>query len=193
MNTGAWRRRLDAGVRELEAARALADAESDRLDWLTREGKAIERAQAIAQEVAASVQHQAHRRIADMVSRCLAAVFDNPYTFRIRFERKRGKTEARLELERDGHPLDALSETGGGVVDVAAFALRLACLLMQRPPLRRLLVLDEPFKHLSPNYRPRVRELLITLSEELGVQIVMVTQDNELEAGQVLRLDGSRR
>jgi len=149
---------------------------------------AVEEAQELAQQVAAQLQHQAHSRIADIVSKCLEAVFEEPYTFRIHFERKRGRTEAKLVFERDGLEVDPLSASGGGVVDIAAFALRLSCLLLSRPPLRRLLVLDEPFRFVSVDLRHRVRALLETLAADMGVQIVMVTHDPQLRAGTVITL-----
>ena len=147
-------------------------------------------AQKILQAAAEAVQQQAHRRLASVVTRCLKAVFgeEDAYEFRIRFEQKRGKTEAQLLFARDGMEVDPVDAAGGGVIDVAAFALRTACLLLTVPPKRRLLVLDEPFKMLSRTYRARVRQLLITLAEEMSLQIIMVTHSEELIAGKVVEL-----
>lgn len=145
-------------------------------------------AQGLIQEVSQKVQEQAHSQIASIVSKCLTSVFSSPYEFRILFEKKRNKTEARLVFLRDGKEIDPTSASGGGVLDVASFALRLACLMMSKPKLRRVLILDEPFKHLSKNYRPRVRTLLEELSEELKVQIVMVTHDEEFQIGDVVEI-----
>jgi DNA repair exonuclease SbcCD ATPase subunit len=145
-------------------------------------------AQGIIQAVAQQVQQAAHDRIASVVSRCLEAVFDEPYEFRIEFERKRGRTEARLEFVRNGTAMDPMTASGGGVVDVAAFALRISSLMLARPPLRRLVVLDEPFKFVSEEYRENVKELLEQLAEEMGIQFLMVTHIRELECGKVVRL-----
>lgn len=151
-------------------------------------------AQTIIQQVAQQVQQQAHAKIAHVVTTCLESVFPDPYEFRIRFDRKRGRTEAQLLLYRDGLLLeDPLDESSGGVLDVAAFALRLACLVLSKPPRRRLLVLDEPFKHLSRENRPRVRGMLETLSKEMGVQIILVTHDEEFQVGRVIDLGSPER
>lgn len=147
-----------------------------------------EEAHQAVQTVALTVQTQAHKRIASVVSRCLAAVFEQPYVFQIIFERKRGRTEANLVFERGGNLVDPMTASGGGVVDVAAFALRLSCLLLAKPPLRRLLLADEPFHNLSQQYQPRVAELLMSLSKELDMQIVMVTHDAEFVQGHVVRI-----
>jgi DNA repair exonuclease SbcCD ATPase subunit len=139
----------------------------------------------VAREVAQQVQEEAHAKISDIVSHALSAVFDQPYSFKIRFEQKRGRTEAVLVFDRDGVEIDPLTAAGGGVVDVASFALRLSALLLSRPQRRKLLVMDEPFKMLSQEYRPRLKALLETLAKDLGVQMVMVTHDPELRIGAV--------
>jgi len=150
-------------------------------------------AQRIIQRVAETVQESAHRQIASVVSRCLQTVFgEDSYEFRITFEKKRGKTEARLSFVRDGVEYDPTEATGGGVVDVAAFALRLSCLLLTRPPLRRILVMDEPFRFVSREYRPAVRSLLEVLAKEMKLQIVMVTHSPELACGKVIELGDCR-
>ena len=161
---------------------------SGNLDKMQQHVEDVAEAQELAQQVAQAVQQQAHDQIAEVVSRCLSAVFDEPYTFRIHFERKRGRTEARLSFERDGFEVAPMSASGGGVVDVASFALRLSCLMLNKPALRRVLVMDEPFKYVSEDYRARVRELLETLAQEMSVQFIMVTHINELKCGTVVEL-----
>lgn len=143
-------------------------------------------AQKTAQSAAAEVQSLAHARISSVVSRCLAAVFDDPYQFGIIFEEKRGKTEAKIVFERQDLVVDPLSASGGGVVDVAAFALRLACLSLRRPQLNKVIFLDEPFRFVFRENLPRVQSLLVELSEELGFQFIMVTHLKELVAGNII-------
>jgi DNA repair exonuclease SbcCD ATPase subunit len=148
------------------------------------------KAQKILQEVAQRIQESVHSQIAGVVTRCLKAVFGpDAYEFRIGFEQKRGRTEAKLSFVRDGQEVSPLGASGGGCVDLAAFALRLACLVLTRPRRRRLLVLDEPFKWLSPGYRELVPDLLTTLARDLKVQMVMATNLPEIETGRVIRLE----
>ena len=174
------RRRKSALEGRMEEESRLKNAQQGVLD--------VEQAQRIAQSVAQTIQQQAHEQIASVVSRCMEAVFDEPYEFKITFEQKRGKTEARLMFARSGTETDPMTASGGGVVDVAAFALRLACLIMSRPLKRRLLVMDEPFRFLSRDLRPRVKELLLTLAREMQIQFVMVTHDEILTVGKVVEL-----
>lgn len=150
--------------------------------------EAVQEAHEIIQTVALSVQLQAHQRISGVVSRCLATVFEEPYLFQLKWDRARGKTEVRMVFMRDGMEVDPMAAAGGGVVDVAAFALRLACLMLHRPAVRRTVVLDEPFKFVSADRRGCVRQMLEDLSEELGVQFIMVTHVDELKCGQIVEI-----
>jgi hypothetical protein len=103
-------------------------------------------AQAVSQAMAQGMQRQAHVRVTSIVNKCLTSIFDEPYTFDIQFDRKRGRTEARMVFERDGAELDPTTGAGGGVLDVASFALRVAACVLGQPPKRKLLILDEPFR-----------------------------------------------
>jgi hypothetical protein len=144
----------------------------------------------IAQTVAQEVQTQAHHRLAAVVSRSLTAVFDDPYEFRIHFDRKRNRTEARLVFYRDGYEISPMDAAGGGVVDVAAFALRLSCLMLSRPPLRRFVAFDEPLKFVNGHEnRVRLRNLLVTLAKEMKIQMLIVTQVDQLGIGKVVELE----
>jgi len=134
-----------------------------------------EEAQKIIQHTTQAIQQKAHDRIAGVVSRCLESIFDDPYEFKIEFERKRKRTEANLIFEKDGMIFDdPLNQISGGVCDVAAFALRLSCILLGRPPNRRVVILDEPFSNIRGKYnRERIRNLLLELSEELNIQFIL--------------------
>lgn len=146
-------------------------------------------AQSVIQGLALSVQQQIHAKIASIVTNCLQVVFEEPYEFEIRFEQKRGKTSARMLFKRNGVEMDPMTASGGGVVDVACFALRVACVIQHRPKLRPVLFLDEPFKFVSAKYRPRVRSLLESLSKDLGIQFIIVTHIQELQCGNVITIE----
>lgn len=145
-------------------------------------------AQVILQELAQAVQQEAHAKIAEVVSLCLSIVFEDPYEFKITFHRKRGRTEAKLSFVRNGLEVDPLTASGGGVVDVAAFALRVACLVLHKPPLRRLLVLDEPFRFVSVEYQDNVRSMLEQVADRMKIQIILVTHNDNMVVGKVVKL-----
>ena len=152
--------------------------------------KAVEEAQSVAQGVAKAVQERTHEQIAGVVTRCLKAVFPNPYEFKIVFETKRGKTDARMVFMRDGKEFYPDDGVGGSVLDVAAFALRLACLGLQKPKRRRVVFIDEGFTGISDKQdnKERLREMLSALAKELQFQIIMVTHDEGLLAGKVVEI-----
>lgn len=182
-------RRLTESRRQLDAAEAELVTVKDRLKLAQADQLHWQNAQKVLQEAAQAVQTQAHRQIAEAVTSCLAAVFDDHYTFHIDFDRKRGKTEARLYFMRHGEEVDPIEASGLGVVDVAALALRIACLRLHSPPVAPVLILDEPMRWVSRANKPKVAALLQKLSDEMGVQIIMTTHDDEFRIGNVMRLD----
>lgn len=167
--------------------------ESDILRRYQTEKQNTESAKEIIQIVSQAVQQKVHKQIAELVSRCLAAVYSDPYQFVIHFERKKNKTEARaVFVHKDGHELDPTEGVGGGVLEVACFALRIVCLSMTRPLPRKVLICDEPFKNVHGlRNRERLAELILTLSKEFGIQIILSTGLSWLEVGKVIDLSGS--
>lgn len=190
MDTRKLRRKLDALKGEHSLLTRQCAEESASLKEAEEQLSHVLTAQALVQAAAEEVQANAHRQIASVVTRCLQAVFGpDAYTFRIDFSRKRGKTEAKLLFERGGRTVDPMTASGGGPKDVAAFALRLACLLLSTPRRRRVVIADEPFHFLhGEHYRERLRAMIETLSEEMKVQFIIVTQDDDLAMGKVVRL-----
>ena len=181
--------RINALTQRYEATRRAYLKAQQQRDQAVYQGTVAKEAQTAAQTIAATIQEQAHLQIATVVSQCLAAVFEEEaYTFRIQFEEKRGKTEARLVFERDGLELDPLASTGGGPVDVAAFALRLVVLALSRPSQRKVLFLDEPFRYVSREYLPRVRTMLEAVAQQFHTQIVMVTHQQGLRTGTIVEI-----
>ncbi|MDD3064300.1 MAG: hypothetical protein PHX50_16005 [Massilibacteroides sp.] len=172
-------------------AKSNFEQEKQTLEQAKGKLRSAEEARDLVQEVAQKLQQAVHNQIAGIVSLGLKTVFSEPYTFKINFEKKRGRTEAQLIFERDGMELDPISAAGGGVIDVAAFTLRVACLSLSKPALRPILILDEPFKNVSKTkgYLDQIPLLLEKLAEEMGLQIIMVTHIEELKVGKVIDLE----
>ena len=137
-----------------------------------------EQARVIIQEVGLKTQQQLQFHIHEITSLALSAVFEEPYELIAEFVERRGKTECDLYFMRNGLKVDPLSASGGGVVDVAAFALRVASWSMQTPRSRPVLIIDEPFKALKGKEANRkVLEMLKQISKELDLQIIMVSDE----------------
>jgi DNA repair exonuclease SbcCD ATPase subunit len=185
-----YRKAVDRLKQKRDWAASSVGKEKTELELIRSRMGSAEEARSIFQAIAQAIQQRIHRRISEVVTRCLRAVFDDPYDFEIRFDQKRGKTEAVMVFKRDGLDLeDPMAEVGGGVIDVAALALRLSCILLAKPAVRKVLVLDEPFRFVrGEENRARTCEMLKRLSEDLGVQVVLNTDVPEFRLGAVVEL-----
>lgn len=190
MNLIKVRQRVDELLSDLRTAQKRCHQEREKLIEAEDCLVFTEEAQQKAQQVAKKVQQAVHNKIAIVVNRCLQTVFvDEGYGFKIRFDKKRGKTEAVLILTKNGHEIEnPLDYDSGAVCEIAGFALRLACLMLSKPKLRKLIVMDEPFKALSVEYWETTRLMLDKLAEDFGIQIIMVTHNPFLKTGKVIEL-----
>lgn len=172
------------------AEKTVAREEKAKVD-LSNQLEALDEAIDITQRIAQTIQQQVHRQVASVVTQCLNAVFDEPYEFQIRFDRKRNKTEAVLQFFRDGMVLDdPLNEVGGGVLDVASLALRLSVILLSRPKLRRIIILDEPFKNVrGEQHKQRTRQMLLTLAKDLDFSFIINTDIPAYQLGTIVECE----
>lgn len=143
--------------------------------------KYVEQAQVFLQKVAQETQEHLKFQIEDIVNLALETCFPGEYEFEILFEISRGKTSAELSFkdQRSGRPIDPMNASGGGVADVVAFALRIACYAMENGT-DNLIVLDEPMKFVSRDLLSNVCEIFRTLADKLNLQVIMVTHIPEL-------------
>ena len=141
----------------------------------------------ILRDLYEQTQERFHGQIMQIVSYCLKEVFgDDAYQFKIVFEQKRNQVESRFVFCRNGEEFEnPLLISGGGPIDVAVFALRLAVVYLTRNTLRGIIILDEPFRYLSAEFRPKVAVLLDKLSAEFDFQFIIVTHIPELAIGKV--------
>jgi DNA repair ATPase RecN len=133
----------------------------------------------LLQEVVRSTQHQISVSIGTLVTQALRSVFPDPYGFEVAFVSKRNKTECELNFTRGEHLYEPLETSGGGVVDIASFALR-ATFLVLKGDQRMSLILDEPFRFVSVDLQPYCSDMLKQISSELGIQIIMISHLPEI-------------
>lgn len=141
-----------------------------------------ERAREIVREVGLKTQQQLQYHISDITSLALEDIFDDPYALEVEFVQRRNKTECDLHFVRNGSKIDPESATGGGAVDVAAFALRIASWSMQSPRTRNVMILDEPFKFLDSETDrvERASQMIKELSDRLDLQFIIITHEQTL-------------
>jgi len=152
-----------------------------KLATLSKEQNQFEKAVTVVLAANRYLQERLEYCLSSIVTSALQSVFEEPYEFKFIFTTRADKTlEARPVLLRNGEEYDPLSATGGGVVDIVSFALRLSCLLISYPTLERIIIADEPFVHVSIDLQSKVREMLEEISEKLGMQFLIVSHEEEL-------------
>jgi len=109
----------------------------------------LQKARVIIAEVGNFTQTYLKSYIEEMVTTALQAVFEEEdYQFIIDFDIKRNKPEAKISLKLRGEETDPKDSCGGGVLDVASFALRVVLWSIENPKSTNTLILDEPMKFL---------------------------------------------
>lgn len=138
------------------------------------------KARVIVQTVAENTQKRIEYHISSLVSTALAAVFPNPYTFDLKFVQRRNKTEADLVFSKKGNETsDILNNGGGGVADIASFALRIALWSLRKTA--PMFILDEPDKFIhSPVYQEKASQMIKELSEKLEFQTIIVSDQSHI-------------
>lgn len=147
------------------------------------EHKNVVLARQVIREVAVKTQEQLSFHISDIVTSAIMGVFPQPYVFSADFVSSNNRTECRLQLKEDAEDengINPLQASGGGVVDVTAFALRIASWSMKVPKTRPVIILDETFKHLSRDLMPKAGEMLRSMADRLNMQVILVTHESDL-------------
>jgi len=146
-----------------------------------QEKKDIVQATEIIQCVAQLTQKELEYHISEVVTLALQAVFPRPYKLILKFVLRRNRTEADILLEdEEGNQVSPMDATGGGVVDIASFALRIALWTLSKPRLRNTIILDEPFRFLSSDLQNKAGAMLRELSNKLKIQFIIITHEEQL-------------
>jgi len=155
---------------------------TQKISTTKRDLRRHEEAREILRAVGLETQKMLQYHISDITSLALEAVFDDPYELVAEFVQRRNKTECDLYFSRRGSRVDPLDASGGGAVDVASFALRIAAWSMQSPKRRNVIILDEPMKFLDTqtDRLEKASQMLKELSERLGLQFIIVTHEDTL-------------
>lgn len=135
----------------------------------------IEKAQLFLQLTAKEIQNNIRFHIEDIVQKVIDVCFPDKYKFKLEFVLKRNKTEGNLNFYENDRIIDPMSASGGGLVNIACFAMRIALWSISRT--NPVILLDEPFGNLSEDLQPKAGEILKELSDKLGIQIIMITHN----------------
>ena len=173
------RTKLEHRKGQRDQLQSMIDQLGGHLDSLQKDIVRHERALEIAKHVGLATQKQLEFHLAEQVSLAMSAVFDNAYQLKLNFQEKRGKTEVELLFVRGGVEFTPMGSAGGGAIDVASLALRMAYWVMRRDKKNRaVLLLDEPLSQLKGE---RANERALTMVQEiahrLNLQIIMVSDE----------------
>jgi DNA repair exonuclease SbcCD ATPase subunit len=158
---------------KLESLQSRQSKISSQLSLLLIRQKALEEAQIFIQAVAQETQSQLKINLCQIIQLALDACFPGKYIFDIDFTIAYSRTVARLIYVKDGYEMDPLSQNGGGIVDLTAFALRIALWSIGKTD--NVIILDEPLKNLQPAELNRLGfEVIRNLSKKLGLQFIIV-------------------
>lgn len=180
METKTLRSKLDRLKGAKEETKRTIERIGMELFELRKQSSHYEKARVIVKQVSLKTQQQLQYHISDITSLALESIFDEPYELKAKFVERRNKTECDLLFTRDGEDLDPISASGGGAVDVAAFALRIASWSMERPRSRPVIILDEPMRFLSEDLQERASKMIKELSDKLGIEFIIITHEQEL-------------
>src|SRR3990167_2111855 len=140
----------------------------------------LQKARVLVAEAGKYTQTYLKDYIESMVTTALQAVFEEEdYQFIIDFDIKRNKPEAKISLRIRGDEVDPNNSVGGGVLDIASFALRVVLYSIQNPKTDNVIILDEPLRFLHGKIENAMK-MIKDLSKKLNIQFIIVSQIPEI-------------
>lgn len=177
------------------AARSAVDRDTGAAQTIARQGMAaeaavtqlqadheqLERVARLLTSFGEQAQQSVQRQVEELVTRGLQVVFDSSLSFHVvqSVKANAANVEFVIRSQYADHVVDTpvLEARGGGLAVVVAFMLRLVVLLLT-PGVRKTLLLDESFSHVSAEYEGRLAEFIREVTEKAGVQVILVTHSN---------------
>lgn len=163
------------GKLELEKATINRTADFNRHEAEVAQEKSFdsEAALAFVKGISTQLQNSIESQFSNVVVAALNHVMEEEIGFRMEFLERRGTIECDFYLKENDVEYDPEDNSGGGVFDITSFALR--CIYWKKDGSRPTLILDEPFKFVSPDYHEALSTMLSDFSKKYGVQIIMVS------------------
>lgn len=178
------RSRLDRRIGEARSVAITGQRLSADADNLRHQIVLHDKAAGMLTQLGEDRQHDAQKQIESLVTQGLQAIFGDDLTFHVvpQIRGKRPEIDFLVRSRLDDGTIvdtDVMEARGGGLAATVGFMLRLVVLLLSRSRQETVLFLDETFAHVSSDYLPRLAEFLRKLVDETGVQVIMVTHQDE--------------
>jgi DNA repair exonuclease SbcCD ATPase subunit len=175
------RTNLQAIDQQLEYESALIVRHTNRIKVLEQEKTELLKCVGVIDRCIQIVSANGIGKIESMITDGLQRVFNNDQIGLVieKKETARGNSY-KIQVKKGetiGNPMDSF---GGGIQNVVAFLLRV--ILIKRFRLAPFLALDEQFSNVSPEYQPRIAQLLKTLAG-LGFTIFAISHQPMITSG----------
>lgn len=172
---------------KLGTLKAAADEVKDLEGQIEAAGKALDTAQKAIElltMVQVVVREGARQSFENIITTALNHIIGEDYKFVMAFGRRGNQQEVDFNVQSNSLklPLDPMDTSGGGVIDIVAFALRVATLELHRPRIDGPILLDETFKHLSQGHLDAAADFMNAVSKKTSRQIIMVSHKQEFVA-----------
>ena len=178
------RQRQDALQRKVGEARAVTQQQKALDAEIAELSEAIDttsKVLAVLHALSTAVQARFLTGIESLVSEGLSAVFEEPIKFRITATMRNRQVNLDFSLENaDGTDTDLLDARGGGLISLTGVLLRIIMARLMSGQVRQLLILDEPLGFLSSGYQAAAGVLLRKLADELDMQLILVSHNQEI-------------
>ena len=173
---------LRSGVQRITAYRSVLQSQLDSLDASEKQLRYRADLSQKCSEVFKTWLEDSMKRNVDSMAELATSglqhvIFDQSLTFKIKQEAKYNRLAMRCLLEEDGVEGDPLSSYGGGAAVLISLVLRIA--VMSRMGMGNLLLLDESMISVAAAYTPHAASFMRRLSEQTGINILMVTHNPE--------------
>lgn len=132
-------------------------------------------------------QNNLKNQIEGLVALCLRDIMGDEYSFELQFEPKRGQLECTPWILYGGNKLDPKISVGGGLIDICGAALKIITWYLDPERTDTIMIMDEPFRHLSQSRQLHASKVLRSLSDSLGLQFLIITH-SELLASSAERI-----
>lgn len=150
------------------------------------------------QKIALQQRQQVKQKVQKLITSCLQQVYDDSYSVQFNYGIKGSKTSVDIVLVRkckDGLVVRrGIQGIGGGVADSISLPLKLIVLLNDKE-YEKILITDEPGKHLDLQRVPKFANFVKRISEQLCVQVIMSSHhevmDSFADTVNLVTIDGS--
>lgn len=150
------------------------------------------------QKIAFEQRQEVKQKVQRLITSCLQQVYDDSYSVQFNYGIKGSKTSVDIILVRkckDGMTVRrGIQGIGGGVADSISLPLKLIVLLNDKQ-FDKILVTDQPGKHLDLQRVPRFANFIKRISEQLGIQIIMSSHHEVMDvfadSVNLVTIDGS--